>query len=567
MIGKYNLLKDVVIEKQGVMPDIKRVFEKGEVASILIDYDFGAVDHVDVKKATHKIINSILTPVLDSSGKVSNVIVQTIDLTEIKRAEGALRQSEKKYRRLVENAVVGVYQVTKEGIFRFVNEKMAEMFGYDKPESLMDEVVNIVDLYVRPEERPALLRELDENGFIHGREVEFRKKDGGSVWLALSTRRTRDEGHIIYEGLMADITERKELEKELQQAQKMEAIGTLSGGIAHDFNNILGIILGNTELAMDDVPEWNPARRNLKEVRKACLRAKDVIQQILSFSRQTDSEKKPIKIAPIVRESLTLLRASIPTSIEIRSNVEAAEDTILGNSTQIHQILINLCGNATHAMEEAGGILEVHLKNISLDVRAASQYHDIKPGPYVKLSVKDTGHGIDTQTMKRIFDPYFTTKDVGKGTGMGLAMVHGIVKRHNGAISVQSKPGSGSSFDIFFPLVEQVQPEAPKELDKLPRGHERILFVDDENSIVEFNKQRLERLGYTVETRTDSVKALALFLSNPDAFDLVITDMTMPSMTGDALARELLKIRPDLPIILCTGYSARMSEEKAMELG
>ena len=218
-------------------------------------------------------------------------------------------------------------------------------------------------------------------------------------------------------------------------------------------------------------------------------------------------------------------------------------------------------------MEEAGGILEVHLKNISLDVKAASQYHDMKPGPYVKLSVKDTGHGIDTQTMKRIFDPYFTTKDVGKGTGMGLAMVHGIVKRHNGAISVQSKPGEGSSFHILFPLIEQVQQDAAEKMDGLPRGHERILFVDDENSIVEFNKQRLERLGYTVEIRTDSVKALSLFLSSPDAFDLVITDMTMPGMTGDILARELLKIRPDLPIILCTGYSARMSEEKATELG
>ena len=374
-----------------------------------------------------------------------------------KQLEEALRESEKKYRRLVDNAVVGVYQVTKEGRLQFVNEKMAEMFGYDKPESFLEEVPNITELYVRPQERPAVLREMDENGLIHGREVEYKKKDGSNIWVALSARRVTDDGKIFYEGLMEDITERKKLEKELQQAQKMEAIGTLSGGIAHDFNNILGIILGNTELAMDDIPEWNPARRNLGEVRKACLRAKDVIQQILSFSRQSDSEKKPIKIAPIVEESLKLLRASIPASIEIRQDMDAAEDTILGNPTQIHQILINLCGNATHAMEETGGILEVHLEDIILNAQEASLYHHIKPGPYVRLTVRDTGHGIDAETMKRIFDPYFTTKDVGKGTGMGLAIVHGIVKRHDGAVSVQSEPGSGASFEILFPLIEQGQ--------------------------------------------------------------------------------------------------------------
>ena len=567
VIGKYNLFRDAVIEKQGFLPDLKRVFEKKEVANILIDYDFGAVDHVEVKKATHKIINSIFTPVLDSNGKVSNVIVQAIDLTETKKAEEALRENEKKYRRLVDNAVVGVYQVTKEGSLRFVNEKMAEMFGYDKPESFLEEVPNITELYVRQQERPGVLQEMDENGFIHGREVEYKKKDGSSIWVALSARRVDNEGEIFYEGLMEDITERKRLEKELRQAQKMEAIGTLSGGIAHDFNNILGIILGNAELAMDDIPDWNPARRNLEEVRKACLRAKGVIQQILSFSRQTDSDKKPIKMAPIVKESLTVLRASIPTSIEIRQDINVDEDTILGNPTQIHQVLMNLCGNAAHAMEEAGGILEVNLENILLNAQEASQYQQIKPGPYTKLTVRDTGHGIDAAIMKRIFDPYFTTKDVGKGTGMGLAMVHGIVKSHNGAISVQSKPGEGSSFHILFPLIKQVQPDEVKLLDKLPRGHERILFVDDEPSIVEFNKQRLERLGYTVEIKTDPVAALALFVSNPDAFDLVMTDMTMPHMTGDALARRLLKIRPDIPIILCTGFSARMSEEKAMGSG
>ena len=255
----------------------------------------------------------------------------------------------------------------------------------------------------------------------------------------------------------------------------MEAIGTLSGGIAHDFNNILGIILGNTELAMDDVPEWNPARRNLEEVRNACFRAKDVVQQILSFSRRTETHRKPFRIAPILKESLKLLRASIPTSIEILQDIQTDTDIILGNPTQIHQVMINLCTNATHAME-GGGILKITLTNQVLDGRAVARYPDVRPGRYVKLSVKDTGFGMAPEIMNRIFDPYFTTKDVGKGTGMGLAVVHGIVNGHKGVLSVRSKLKEGSTFDILFPAVDQECVQEPGMSRALPLGHEKNPF-------------------------------------------------------------------------------------------
>jgi len=361
--------------------------------------------------------------------------------------------------------------------------------------------------------------------------------------------------------------QRKKLEAQLLQSQKMESVGTLAGGIAHDFNNILGIILGNTELALDDVPERNPSRQNLDEIRKACLRAKDVVRQILSFSRKSEIEQKPFNIAFVVNESLKLLRASIPASIDIRQDISNDSDNILGDPTQIHQIMINLCTNAAHAMEAEGGMLEVALKNTEVDEDAASLYPELSAGHYLQLCVSDTGDGIGPEVINRVFDPYFTTKDVGKGTGMGLAVVHGIVKSHRGSISVESEPGKGATFKILFPAVKKKIGDEPKNAQELPTGNERILFVDDEESMVNLNQQRLERLGYKVIPKTDPLEALEYFSANPDQIDLLITDMTMPKMTGDRLTREILKIRPDMPIIICTGYSSRISEDKVQELG
>lgn len=398
--------------------------------------------------------------------------------------------------------------------------------------------------------------------------VPYPTKENPEGWIDLSAYPMKDDQGRVSAVIeyVKDITEQKKLEGQLHHALKMESIGTLAGGIAHDFNNIIGIILGNAELAMDDVPEKNPARSNLKEILTASRRAKDMVRQLLSFARKTQLEKKPTNIIPIVKDSLKLLRSSLPTSIELRQNIAENVCTILADTTQINQIIINLCTNADHSMPD-GGIIEVTLENVKLNQDNTAQYKDLTPGWYVNLTVRDTGHGISPKEMNRIFDPYFTTKELGKGTGMGLSVVHGIVKGHNGLITVESEPGKGSSFSIFFPAIEKEAIVETEPGEDLPTGDERILFIDDEPSIVKMGHQILERLGYNVESATSPIEALNLFGSKPDQFDLVITDLTMPEMTGDKLLKEIINIRPDIPVILCTGFSEKIDEKKANAIG
>ena len=399
--------------------------------------------------------------------------------------------------------------------------------------------------------------------------LEGLRKDGKKILLEIDESPIKDEnGKVVWiTGAARDVTKQKDLENQLRQALKMEAIGTLTGGIAHDFNNILAIILGNTEMAFENVPEWNPARHNLEEARSACLRARDVVRQLMVFSRKAETRKQAIRISSIVRESLRLLRASIPSSIEIRANLDEDSEPILGDPTQINQVLINLCTNARDAMGDAGGILEIELANVTIDDQERPQYSQLSSGRFVKLSVKDTGKGIPPQDVNRIFDPYFTTKETGKGTGMGLAVVHGIIKAHEGLITVHSEPGKGTMFEILFPTTEEIPIIEPVAEDKIWMGNESILFVDDEELVVEVNTEILKSLGYKVIAVTDPSQGLEQFRKDPDQFDLVITDMTMPKMNGDRFAQELMKIRPDIPIILCTGYSDQISEKKADQLG
>ena len=378
---------------------------------------------------------------------------------------------------------------------------------------------------------------------------------------------SRDElNHEITERKQAE-EERKKLQEQLLQSQKMEAIGSLAGGIAHEFNNILGTIIGNTELAINDVPESNPARECLEEIQSASLRAKDVVRQILGFARKSVFQLVSLQISPIISETLELIRASIPMTIEIRRNLSCKSDTVMADPTQISQVLMNLCINAKDAMQEKGGVLEVKLENTSIDEKSAIRYEGLGPGNYVKMTVRDTGHGIDPKNIDRIFDPYFTTTSLAEGPGMGLAVVHGIVKHHKGAIMVESELGKGTVFEVLFPLTEAEEEQKTEKSEALPAGAERILFVDDEKALVKMAKRMLEMQGYQVEAKSDSVEALELFRSKPDRFDLIITDMTMPKMTGDKLAKEILSIRPDMPIILCSGFSEKIDAEKAKELG
>ncbi|MFK5951578.1 MAG: ATP-binding protein [Desulfobacterium sp.] len=374
------------------------------------------------------------------------------------------------------------------------------------------------------------------------------------------------QGAII---TLIDVTERQRLMDELQQVRKMEAIGTLAGGVAHDFNNLLSIILGNMELALDEVPQWSSARKNLKEIQTAGLRARDVVRQLLSFSRKCDISRNAVDLREIVQETGHLLRASIPTSIEIKTDMQQAVFPIKADPTQIHQIIINLSTNGAHAMEEKGtGVLTIGLENVLLDSPMdIPGYGNMAPGKYVILRVTDTGHGIDTIIQKKLFDPYFTTKKVGKGTGMGLSVVHGIVKNHDAAVQVESQPGKGTIVKVFFPATDEMPQKAPSICVELPRGDETILIVDDELALVKIAASILGALGYQVKIATLSQEALNLFKADPMAIDLVITDMTMPVMTGDALAKELIKIRPEIPIILCTGLVLKITGEQLKQMG
>ncbi len=377
----------------------------------------------------------------------------------------------------------------------------------------------------------------------------------------------REDGapfRIMEDGL--DLTAHERAEAHLRQSQKMEAIGTLAGGIAHDFNNILAGIIGFTEIVLDDTPPDSPAHRRLKLVLKSAVRGRELVQQILTFSRKTGRERKPTILSTLITETLKLLRASLPVTIEISADIKAKDAVILANSAEVQQILMNLCTNAAHAMHEGGGTLSVALAYVD-SVPALSLTQQLAPDAYVQLTVKDTGTGIDGEVMKRIFEPFFTTKGFGQGTGMGLAVVYGIVKSLNGDITVESTPGIGSTFRVFLPRVGANTLSTGPDVAEPPRGTERILFVDDEETLAELGRTMLGKLGYKVTAVTDSVEALKSFSKNPSRFDLVFTDHTMPEITGLELAEELLKIRPDIPIILCTGHSDSVSAQTAKLTG
>ena len=376
-------------------------------------------------------------------------------------------------------------------------------------------------------------------------------------------------------GFTLDITDRKKAEEEknklqaqLLHTQKMEAIGTFSGGIAHDFNNILAAILGYADLAKDDIPDWSPAKHQIEEVLKAGNRAKELVKQILAFGRKAKTNRVPVNIELLIKEGLDFLRASIPTTIDIKLNIAPSCGNTLADPTQLHQILMNLCTNAAQAMEEDGGVLNINLSAVDLKIHDLDNKSNLKPGLYVLLVVSDTGTGIEKEHLDRIFDPYFTTKSFGKGSGMGLAVVHGIVHNHGGMITVESFPDQGTTFKLYLPKIEEeVEELGGVDTSPSPLGKEKILIVDDDASIATLTQKRLEMLGYKTTAMTNSKEALELFRAEPNEYDLVITDQTMPNMTGEQLAKELLKIRPDIPIIICTGYSSRIDAEKADSIG
>ncbi len=506
-----------------------------------------------------------------------SIVVILHDITGYKQAEEALKESEINYKSILEaspNAISIIKGFPPRHLF--VNSAFTNLFGYtlNDVENGFSPFKMILEADRAEIEKLLYDRHTGKQVAPTYNQFDLAAKNGRIFPCEIIGTLIIYEGQTLDMVVFRDISEliraeeeKVSLEAQLRQTHKMEAVGTLAGGIAHDFNNILGIIVGNTELSLADVPEWNPAHLNLKEVLKASLRARDVVRQLLSFSRKTELEKKPLKIAPIIKEISKLLRASIPSSIDIHYRIPDGTETIMADPTQIHQVVLNLCTNAADSMTETGGELEIKLEAIELDEAAVDQYEDLNPGSYARLSVRDTGQGISPAETTRIFDPYFTTKEVGKGTGLGLSVVHGIVKSHNGEIAVHSELGKGTMFEVCFPMVEKEAEKPPVITDEIPRGDERILFVDDEEAMVELGKKGLKRLGYRVEATTSAQRAIELLRADPDGFDLVISDMTMPEMTGDRLAKEIMQTRPGMPVILCTGYSEHISEEKALGMG
>lgn len=504
-----------------------------------------------------------LEPVQDDSRRMRFVIGQMYDRTEKMGSEEELQLLST----AIEQAAESVIIWDCDGKIRYVNPAFERITGYGK-----DEIIGKSPVFLRSGEHASefyskIDKTLSDGQIWRGRLIN-KKKDGSVYECEGSICPVHDKsGKIIhYVSVRRDVTDKTDLEKQMRQAQKMEAIGTLAGGIAHDFNNILTAIMGNAELAHHIADKSNPARKYVGEILKAGERARELVKQILTFSRRSETGSSEIKISPIVKEVLKLLRATLPTTITIEEDLDQDIGFILADPIQIHQVLMNLCTNAFQAIGKKDGVLRVELKNITADSEIQKFNPNLK-GNYVRLTVSDTGSGMSPETMGHILEPFFTTKPVQVGTGMGLAVVHGIIKNHGGEIVVTSKPGKGSIFHVFLPEVRKsVTIEDKATTSSLPRGNERILLVDNDMQIVEVCRRMLEFLGYSVEIRTDSVRALEIFRKEPDKFDLVITGYTMPVMTGTALATEIAAIRPGIPVILLTGYPdvASSSDVKAV---
>jgi len=530
---------------------------------------------VELSRADGSIINARLDAVR-SEGKVAasdHHLLTLTDLTELQKAQDALEKSESIYRTLVDSSVDHIFLLGTDGIYLASNDNVSHL-GYQSGRELVGRHFNevypedLAELYhlkfgqVITSKRPITfehdLKTDEQRIFHHDRLYPIFK--GKTLWAVGGICRDTTEQKIAQK-------KNEQLVADLQQKQKIESLGTLAGGIAHDFNNILTAVLGYTELSLEGIEKGTPMEEDLKKVLQAGIRAKNLVSQILAYSRKSNEERHPVRIDEMAQEVLKLIRPSLPSSIDI---ILAAESNakILGNATQVHQILMNLCSNAAHAMREKGGVLTIGIKDVHLEEEALVRKNDLKKGAYVEIQVSDTGLGIPPEIMDKVFDPYFTTKGLGTGTGMGLSVVLGIVESYGGTIDLESRQNQGTTVHIYIPVIQNgsdsplLQPSEPLNL-----GKGRILFIDDEETIVAMNKRILERLGYQVTGFASSLDALECFRRQPDSFDLILTDMTMPGINGEDLALAAMKIRADIPIILCSGYSYTMTTQRAKELG
>ncbi len=573
LIARYNvLLLDYRLPLENALDVLKRIRQsphegipvilvtgKGDEEIAVMALKLGAFDYVTKHKGY--------------LFKLPSIIENAFYSWQLTHEHQALEESERRYRSLFEDNKVAMLLIDA-GSGRIVDANLAavDFYGWSREELCAKKIEEIT--VSTPDEIAAKMNaaEKEKRGHLL---LRHRRCDGSVRDVEMYSGDIDIKGRSLRYLLLHDVTqsietekEKRKLQEQLNQAQKMEALGTLAGGIAHDFNNVLGVILGYTEFVKEQATPDSQIQEDLDQVLIAAKRAKDLVKQILAFSRQALVERIPIKIQPLLKEGLKMLRSSIPSTISINEDIDPKSGIILAAPSHIHQILMNLCTNAYHAMEKTGGTLSISLKTAHITADSKKKMLlDSPPGEYVEIAVSDTGCGIGPDILDKIFDPYFTTKEVGKGTGLGLAIIYGILSEYGGAISVETQLGKGTTFHVYFPVLkEDVLPDI-KESDDIPRGEERILFVDDEKLLADLGGTMLARLGYKTTVALNGFEALEYFRKTPEQFDLVITDQTMPGMTGVDLARRLLEIRPEVPIILCTGYSNLVDAESAKAIG
>jgi two-component system, cell cycle sensor histidine kinase and response regulator CckA len=509
----------------------------------------------------------------EKSSLIHELCVHQIELKmqneELRRIQGELEQTRDRYSHLYDFAPTGYFTGTEKGIITEANLTLASMLETERSALIGKSFTHFIlqddqDIYYKHRQR------LMETEAPQTCELRLVKKKGHDFYARLECMVITNKGDDLKQtrAVISDISQQKELESQLRQAQKLEAIGTLAAGIAHDFNNILAVVLGFAELALADAEKESQLADHLEEIVIGSKRAKLLIQQILTFGRKSPQKLVPLRLDALAKETSRLLRSTIPANIDIEVDISPTVDPfVMGDETQINQIILNLCTNAAQVMINEDGKLTIGIDAITLD-GVANKVANLPPGEYVKLSISDTGQGISPENIERIFEPFFTTKEPGKGTGMGLAVVEGIVKAHKGHIAVMSQRQRGTTFTVFLPALEKMDPASDRMPQEMPTGgNEHILLIDDESSIVKLNKIILENLGYKVTTSTDSLEALESFRLAPSMFDLVITDMTMPKMTGNKLAAELIKSRPDIPVMICTGYGQEISKKVSTQIG
>ncbi|WP_319023430.1 hybrid sensor histidine kinase/response regulator [Pseudodesulfovibrio thermohalotolerans] len=513
-------------------------------------------------------LNETLASKVEARTSELNAANRRLRLDIAKRAAvlRELQASEKRYRLLFERNITGNFAADPDGGILDCNATFAEMFDFLSPKDALG--ANIFDLWERAGGGEPLRDLLSVPGRMSNQEVVFTRGVLRRHLLVSCDTVAGVEGDPVeLRGYLFDISEPKRLEEQLRQSQKMEALGTLAGGIAHDFNNILGVILGYAEIIESSAEPDSGLERRIREISRAGRRARDLVTQILNFSRQGPQERHSMTLTPLIKEALKLLRSSVPSNVEIITRFETDRDQVMADPTQMHQILLNLCGNASQAMQVTGGAVTLTLADVRPDDPVLPPGDLGKAERFVRMTVADTGPGIAPDVAERVFDPFFTTKKQGEGTGMGLAMVHGIVKRHDGYVELENHPGSGAAFHVFLPRSsETARPDADIPADLVFREG-RILFVDDEKPLTDIGREMLESFGFQVVARTSSIEALEAFKFRSDDFDLIITDQSMPNMTGMEFAREVLKIRADIPIILCTGFSDAVSYDRLRDIG